>query len=98
LTAGHTAAVAYTGTEGVALARRFRPDVVLCDLGLPGLTGFEVARVLRQDPATTTVRLIAVSGYGREEDQRLAREAGFDDTLVKPVDPAELQRILARGQ
>jgi PAS domain S-box-containing protein len=94
----HTVAVAYTGTEGVEQARRFRPDVVLCDLGLPGMTGFEVARALRHDPTTAAARLIAVSGYGREEDQRQAREAGFDDALVKPVDPPELQRILAEGK
>jgi PAS domain S-box-containing protein len=96
LTGGHTVAVAYTGTEGVELASHFRPDVVLCDLGLPGLTGFEVARALRRGQGTATSRLIAISGYGREEDQRRAREAGFDDALVKPVDLAELQRILAR--
>jgi len=94
----HTVAVAYTGTEGVEQARRFRPDVVLCDLGLPGRPGFEVARALRHDPATAAARLIAVSGYGRAEDQRQAREAGFDDALVKPVDPPELQRLLAAGK
>jgi signal transduction histidine kinase len=93
---GHDVVVAYNGRDGIAQARRFRPDVVLCDLGLPGMTGFEVARALRDDPATATARLIAVSGYGQDEDQRRARAAGFDDHLIKPVDPELLQDRVAR--
>jgi CheY-like chemotaxis protein len=69
--------------------------VVLCDLGLPGVDGYAVAAALRQDPATASVRLIAVSGYGREEDRRRCREAGFDHHLTKPVEPGELERLLA---
>jgi CheY-like chemotaxis protein len=88
-------AVAYPGAEGLQAAQARRPEVVLCDLGLPGLSGFEVARALRQAPETAGVRLIAVSGYGRDEDQRRAREAGFDELLVKPVSPAVLERLLA---
>jgi DNA-binding response OmpR family regulator len=93
--AGHDVAVAYTGAEGLKAARARRPNVVLCDLGLPGLSGFEVARALRQGADTAGVRLIPVSGYGRDEDQRRAREAGFDEVLVKPVSPAVLERLLA---
>jgi PAS domain S-box-containing protein len=93
--AGHEVAVAYTGVAGLEAARARRPDVVLCDLGLPGLTGYEVARALRQGVETAGVRLIAVSGYGRDEDQRRARESGFDEVLVKPVSPAVLERLLA---
>jgi CheY-like chemotaxis protein/two-component sensor histidine kinase len=93
--AGHEVAVAATGHEGVEEARRLRPEVVLCDLGLPGMSGFEVARALRADPATAAALLVAVSGYGRDEDQTQAQEAGFDAALVKPVEPAELARLLA---
>jgi CheY-like chemotaxis protein len=92
--AGHEVALACTGPEGVALAKQFRPDVVLCDIGLPGMDGFAVGRALRQDPLTARSRLIVLSGYGQEEDRRKSREAGFDLHLTKPVDPLELQRLL----
>jgi PAS domain S-box-containing protein len=92
--AGHEVALACTGPEGVALAREFHPDVVLCDIGLPGMDGFAVGRALRQDPVTAGSRLIVLSGYGQEEDRRKSREAGFDLHLTKPVDPFELQRLL----
>jgi PAS domain S-box-containing protein len=93
---GHQVAVAYSGPEGVSAARQERPDVVLCDIGLPGLNGYGVARALRQDPTTAATRLIAVTGYGSDEDRRLSREAGFDLHLTKPVDPLDLQPLLAR--
>jgi signal transduction histidine kinase/ActR/RegA family two-component response regulator len=102
--AGHDVALAVTGPEGVELARRFRPDVVLCDIGLPGMDGFAVGRALRQDPTTARSRLIVLSGYGQEEDRRKSREAGFDLHLTKPVDPLDLLRLLraqpvgARGE
>jgi CheY-like chemotaxis protein/two-component sensor histidine kinase len=92
--AGHEVALACTGPDGVALALQFHPDVVLCDLGLPGMDGFAVARALRQNPATARSRLIVLSGYGQEEDRRKSREAGFDLHLTKPVDPFELERLL----
>jgi CheY-like chemotaxis protein len=95
--AGHTAVVAFTGVEGVAAARSAPPDVIVSDIGLPGLDGFAVARTLRADPATARVRLIAVTGYGRDEDRRKSREAGFDLHFVKPVDPEELLANLAPG-
>jgi PAS domain S-box-containing protein len=93
--AGHRVEATDNGTEGVARARAFHPDVVLCDLGLPGLSGFEVARTLRADPAMARVRLVALTGYGRDEDRRQARAAGFDEHLVKPIDPDTLERLLA---
>ncbi|MDB5311924.1 MAG: signal transduction histidine kinase with CheB and CheR, partial [Gemmataceae bacterium] len=92
---GFEVAVAYTGPDGVALARRARPDAVVCDLGLPGMTGFEVARALRRDAATAGAFLVAVSGYGLEDDRRRARESGFDEMRVKPADVDELARLLA---
>ena len=92
---GHEAAVAYAGPAALELAPRFRPDVVLCDIGLPGIDGFEVARALRQDPATRDAFLVAHTGYGQDEDRRRTREAGFDQHLRKPVGLDELRRILA---
>jgi CheY-like chemotaxis protein len=69
--------------------------VVLLDIGLPGLNGFQVAQRLRERPQTKEVVLVAMTGYGQESDRRRAGEAGFDHFLVKPVDPAELERLLA---
>jgi PAS domain S-box-containing protein len=92
--AGHTVAVSLSGSDGVEAARRFRPEVVLCDLGLPGMDGYQVAAALRRDPLTASARLIALTGYGQEEDRRRTREAGFDVHLTKPVDPAALQHLL----
>ncbi len=92
---GHEVATAYTGRTGVDAAGKLRPDVVLCDLGLPGMNGYEVARALRADPATAAARLIAVSGFGHEDDRRQAHQTGFDLHLTKPIDPAELQQVLS---
>jgi PAS domain S-box-containing protein len=95
--AGHDVAVAHDGAEGLQLARQLPPDVVLCDIGLPaGLSGYDVARALRADPRLASAFLIALTGYGRDEDQRHAREAGFDLHLTKPVDFDALRRALAR--
>jgi signal transduction histidine kinase/ActR/RegA family two-component response regulator len=91
---GHEVELACSGTDGVRAARRFHPEVVLCDLGLPGMTGFEVAAQLRRDPETASAKLIAVTGYGRDEDRRRSKEAGFDLHLTKPVDPAQLRQVL----
>jgi two-component system CheB/CheR fusion protein len=94
---GHEVRVAYSGPEGVATAREFRPDVVLCDIGLPGLDGYGVARELRLNPTTARVRLLALTGYGQDEDLRRSREAGFDHHLIKPADPAVLSKLLSSG-
>jgi signal transduction histidine kinase/DNA-binding response OmpR family regulator len=94
--AGHQVEVAFHGHAGVEVARTFKPEVVLCDIGLPGgMDGYSVARALRQDTELASALLIATTGYGQEEDQRLCREAGFDVHLTKPVDFAELQKLLA---
>jgi len=92
---GHEVAVAYSGPEGVEAARTYLPEIVLCDIGLPGLDGFGVAKELRRNSATARARLIAISGYGQEDDLRRSREAGFDHHLVKPADPDELAKLLA---
>jgi CheY-like chemotaxis protein len=80
---GYDVAVAYTGPEGLAAAKRDQPDVVVCDIGLPGMDGFALASALRKNGRMARARLIAVTGYGEEEDKRRAVEAGFDDHLVK---------------
>jgi PAS domain S-box-containing protein len=95
---GYVVAVALNGPDGLALARQARPDVVVCDLGLPGMSGFDVAAALRADPATARALLVCVSGYGQEEDRRKARAAGFDVLLAKPADPTELIRVIAWGR
>ncbi|HEX8946107.1 MAG TPA: response regulator [Gemmatimonadaceae bacterium] len=87
---GYTVSVAYTGLEGVTAAKSQRPDVVLCDIGLPGMDGYAVADALRQSPETGSVRLIAVTGYGREADKQRALASGFDLHLVKPVNAQQL--------
>ncbi len=93
---GHQVEVAHTGAAGVEMARRLRPDVVLCDIGLPGgLDGYAVAQALRADPEQAPATLLALSGYGQEEDQRKALEAGFDRHLTKPVDPRALVQLLS---
>ena len=93
--AGYSVEVAYTGRDGLEIARRFHPQVALCDIGLPGgMDGYDLARALREAEETAESHLIAISGYGQEEDQRQAREAGFDRHLTKPVEPAALMRLL----
>jgi CheY-like chemotaxis protein len=88
-------AVAYSGPAGVQTAEEWHPDVVLCDIGLPGMNGYEVAGALRRNPATAKARMIAVTGYGSDEDRLRTRQAGFDAHLTKPADPAALQELLA---
>ena len=94
---GHDVTLAHTGPDGVTAAKAVCPDVVLCDLGLPGLSGYDVARAIRADPTTADAVLVCVSGYGQERDRQHALDAGFDRALVKPVDPETLVRIVAGG-
>lgn len=82
------------GPRALETARSFRPGVVLLDLGLPGMSGLEIARRLRQDPATAAARLVALTGYGSSEDAARSRDAGMDRHVVKPVDVEELKRTL----
>jgi CheY-like chemotaxis protein len=95
---GHDVRVAYDGPTALALTRDFRPQVVLLDLGMPGMEGYEVARRLRQLPEPQSLLLVALTGWGQEEDRRRSREAGFDLHLIKPVEPDALQQLLAHPQ
>jgi CheY-like chemotaxis protein len=89
---GHHAEVAYDGTAALEKARANPPDVMLCDLGLPGLTGYEVARALRTEGKP--IRLVAVSGYAQPEDIAAAIDAGFERHVAKPLDPETVQNLL----
>ncbi|MCO5166338.1 MAG: response regulator [Planctomycetes bacterium] len=91
---GHRVTLAHTGPEGLEAARRLVPDVVVCDIGLPGLDGYELARTLRADPATREVALLALSGYGDPDHADRVTAAGFDRALTKPVQADELLRAL----
>ncbi len=91
---GHEVNLAYDGPAGLAAAVTSRPDVIILDIGLPGMSGYEVARHLRTRPETRELLLIALTGYGREEDRRQSMTAGFDHHLVKPVDLAAIRQLL----
>ena len=92
---GNTVAIASNGPEGIEAARSFRPDVVLCDIGLPEMNGYDVARTIRADPSLRTLPLIALTGYATPEDVGRAREAGFDRHVAKPLDAEALERLIA---
>lgn len=91
---GHEVYIAYDGLEAIECAKRVKPDVVLLDIGLPRLNGYEAARRIREQQGNG-LTLVALTGWGQDEDRRRAREAGFDSHLVKPVDVAALGRLLA---
>jgi PAS domain S-box-containing protein len=91
----HEVAVAYSGSEGLAKAREFRPEVVLCDIGLPGMDGFEVARSFRADDSFRETLLVALTGYALQEDLQRASDAGFGGHLAKPPNIEKLQELLA---
>jgi CheY-like chemotaxis protein len=90
----HEVELAHCGEDALQAAQTFRPDVILLDIGMPGMDGFEVARRLRASEGTRDVLLIALTGYGQNHDRERAREVGFDHFLVKPMKPEALQKIL----
>jgi len=91
---GHESRVAHEGARALEIAREFRPEVILLDIGMPGMDGYEVARRLRGMNHGLTFRIVAVTGWGQEADRARAKEAGFDVHLVKPVDVAVLAKVL----
>jgi two-component system CheB/CheR fusion protein len=91
---GHEVETAADGLAALAAAERFRPDVILLDLGLPGIDGYEVARRLRERPDFDGTRIVAVSGYGQPEDRERSRAAGIEEHLLKPVEPRRIRELV----
>lgn len=95
---GHETRTAHDGLEALDAAAAFRPDVTLLDIGMPKLNGYEACRRIRQQAWGEGMVLIALTGWGQEDDKRQAQEAGFDHHMTKPVDPAALDKLLVRHQ
>jgi CheY-like chemotaxis protein len=93
--AGNETRTAYDGAEAVRVAEKFRPDVVLLDLGLPMMDGYETCTRIRQQPWGKDILVVALTGWGQAEDRRRSTEAGFDRHIVKPADPVELMKMVA---
>jgi two-component system, chemotaxis family, CheB/CheR fusion protein len=91
---GHEVQAAFSGAEAIAVARTFRPQIVLLDIGMPGMSGYDVARQLRAEPEFEGLVITALTGYGQAEDRRRSREAGFDHHLTKPPDPDALAALI----
>jgi len=91
---GHEVCVAYDGRGALDAAPAFAPDLVLLDIGMPGMDGYQVAQRLRQVEGGKGLTLVALTGYGQDEDRSRSREAGFDYHMVKPVEPADLKDLL----
>ncbi len=92
---GHDVRLAHNGPDALRAAEGYRPDVVVLDIGLPGMNGYDVARHLGRQEHVEQPMLVAMTGYGQEDDRRRANNAGFDHHLTKPVDPTVLQDLLA---
>jgi signal transduction histidine kinase/ActR/RegA family two-component response regulator len=95
---GNEINVAYDGEQALAMAKEIQPDVVLLDIGLPKLNGYDVARLIRQEPWGSKPTLVAITGWGQTEDIDLSRESGFDHHLVKPVDHDHLLKLIQKRQ
>ena len=93
---GNEISVAYDGEQALAVANEIKPDVVLLDIGLPKMNGYEVARRIRQEPWGSSPILVAITGWGQTEDKDLSRESGFDHHLVKPVDYDHLLKLIQK--
>jgi two-component system CheB/CheR fusion protein len=93
---GHTVSVAHDGRAGLTLAKEQLPELILCDIGLPGMSGYDVARAIRADPATSGVHLVALTGYALPEDLERSSEAGFQAHLAKPPALHKLEEVIAR--
>lgn len=91
---GHEVICVYDGRTALETAAKFRPDAVFLDIGLPGMDGYEIAERLRESPQAARAVLVAITGYGQDEDRRRSREAGIDHHLVKPVAPDTLLALL----
>jgi CheY-like chemotaxis protein len=94
---GHVVRTTHDGSQALAVVADFRPDIVILDIGLPGMSGFELAQALRARSETKEALLIALTGYGSDEDQQRSRDAGFDHHLVKPVQFDALEALIAQS-
>ena len=92
--AGQEVRVAYDGPAALRQAMDFLPQLVLLDIGMPGMDGYEVCRRIRREAALAKAKVVALTGWGQDEDRRRSHEAGFDHHIVKPVEPSALQRLL----
>ena len=92
---GSDTQTAYDGAQAVEAAEAFKPDVILLDIGMPKLNGYDACRRIRTQPWGRSIVIVAQTGWGQEDDKRKAQEAGFDFHMVKPVDPAAFQKVLA---
>lgn len=96
---GYSVEVAHTGQEGLEIAQKIEPEMIICDIGLPDeMDGFDLARAIRKIPQFGQTYLIALSGYGQEEDKKQAREAGFDLHITKPIDLTQLEKLLLKAR
>jgi CheY-like chemotaxis protein len=95
---GHEIHTAHDGAEAVRTAERVRPDVVLMDIGLPIVNGYEACRLIRTQAWGASMVMVALTGWGQEDDREQSRAAGFDLHLVKPVDHAELSRVISSAR
>jgi CheY-like chemotaxis protein len=95
---GYKPTVVYGGKQALQLGRELNPDVVFLDIGLPGISGYEVARQLRQSPATASALIVAITGFGQAEDIRRCKEVGIDIHFLKPVEPELIKRLLESRQ
>ena len=93
---GYEVSTAGSGPEALQAASGFKPQVILLDIDMPDMDGYETARRFRADKTLRDVRLVSVTGYGHDIDRAYWQEAGFDDSLVKPVEPEDLKRVLER--
>jgi CheY-like chemotaxis protein len=91
---GNEVRTAHDGEEGIAAAAAFRPDMIILDIGMPRLNGFDACRRIREQPWGRGIFIVALTGWGQEDDKRRSHEAGFDHHLVKPVEPAALEELL----
>jgi len=91
---GHDVAQAANGHDAIERAIRFKPDLMLIDIGMPGMEGYDVARQIRERPDTRSIRLVAQTGWGGDVDRQRSKDAGFDDHLVKPLTPTTLEEVI----
>ena len=96
--AGHDLKMATSGPAAIEIAREFLPQAVLMDIGMPGMNGLDAARAIRREAWGADMLLVAVTGWGQNEDKRQTHEAGFDHHLVKPVRTSDIERLLAAGR